>query len=155
MAVVGGFGGGGGGRSTSSPGVGGTSNWWTNTFNPTKAEQTYNAYQASLDRQFAFDQTLRSQAYNSTEAQKQRDFEERMSNTAYSRAISQLRENGLNPYLAITGGMSASTPSGSAASSSAYTASGARSGGRVGASESVIGSLASSAFRLGAEYLMK
>lgn len=53
--------------------------------------------------------------YNSSEAQKARDFEERMSNTSYQRAVEDMRKAGLNPLLAFQQGGS-STPSGSSAS---------------------------------------
>lgn len=58
------------------------------------------------------------QSFNSAEAQKQRDFEERMSNTAYQRAAADLGELGFSPMALLQSGTSASTPSGSAASAS-------------------------------------
>lgn len=58
--------------------------------------------------------------FNADEAQKQRDYETEMSNTAYQRQTADMQAAGLNPALMYggTGASGASTPSGSAASGS-------------------------------------
>lgn len=72
--------------------------------------------------------------YNSAEAEKSRDFirEENninrlltteLSNSAYSRAIQDLKRNGINPYFAITKGLSSSSPTFSSSSGSAASVS--------------------------------
>lgn len=59
-------------------------------------------------------------AFNALEAQKQRDYETEMSNTAFQRQVADMRAVGLNPALMYggTGASGASTPSGSSASGS-------------------------------------
>lgn len=55
-------------------------------------------------------------AFSADQAQKQMDFQERMSNTSYQRAVTDLKSAGLNPMLAYTQGGS-STPGGASGSS--------------------------------------
>ena len=83
-----------------------------------------------------------SNAFSASEAQKSRDFSERMSSTAYQRAMSDLKAAGLNPALAISQG-GASTPS------SAYaSASSAHSGKSGQGLVSLLGALLGGAFKV-------
>lgn len=58
---------------------------------------------------------------NERMSDKQMAFQERMSNTAHQREISDLKLAGLNPLLSVTGGAGASSPSGSMGSAQSST----------------------------------
>ena len=74
----------------------------------------------SILRQMSNENTAKTFAFNSQEAQKERDWSTAMSNSSHQREVQDLKRAGLNPVLSSNGGAqaySASSASGSADSS--------------------------------------
>lgn len=73
--------------------------------------------EAVENRLFNSEEAAKARAFAAAEAQKNRDWQDTMSSTAWQRTVADLQKAGLNPILAYAQG-SASTPTGSSAQSS-------------------------------------
>lgn len=73
----------------------------------------YNTLGAIMQGVYNHIENATAMNFNSTEAMKNREWQEQMSNTAYQRAVEDMKKAGLNPILTFQNG-GASTPGGSA-----------------------------------------
>lgn len=99
-------------------------------FNSAGWEQAANWNQQQFERAMEF---------NAEQARLNREWQERMDNTKYQRAIKDMKTAGLNPVLAVTGnGISVGSGGGGAAASISGPSMGAPSGGLLGANDASI-----------------
>lgn len=103
-----------------------------------------NAWSAmQAHKQMAFQQGSadRAMAFNREEAQKNRDWQQYMSNTAHQREVKDLMSAGLNPVLSAMGGNGAPVTSG--ATASGYASEGAKASPDTSTSAALVGLLGS------------
>lgn len=113
-----------------------------NGFGPALGNSISNWFTGDTDYKRSLETLGFQNAFNASEAQKQRDWEQEMSNTAYQRASADMKAAGFNPALMFQQG-GASTPSGSSARSGSGGAPRA-SGGPLG---SIISTVIGSVFK--------
>lgn len=97
--------------------------WLNNEFNPhhdwfdyASWDNNYKSIENQITRKGLTGAEQEANAFTASEAQKQRDWETEMSNTAYQRQVKDMQAAGVNPALAMSAG-GAPTPSGASASS--------------------------------------
>lgn len=89
----------------SSQGAQSSQNAWSNTAGIQASANS--AQQAQIANDTQMDMLKAAQEFNAMEAQKQRDWQEQMANTVYTRSVKNMIEAGINPILAANLGLSA------------------------------------------------
>lgn len=118
------------------------------------AARSFTERQNKLAMDFEAEQAALNRFFQQSSARESMNFQERMSSTAYQRAVEDLKKAGLNPILAYSQG-SASTPPGSSASGSSgsgHSSSFSHQADVTSHQRNIVGllsSLVSSAFKLG------
>lgn len=97
--------------------------------NPQRAEErAFERAEVSANNHLLRDLYIQNNAnqFNAEQAQIQRDFEKQMSDTAYQRAVEDMKKAGINPIMALSNG-GAEVPQGASASASSARSGGANS----------------------------
>lgn len=110
-----------------------------------REQMAHSAKEAGLNRDFQSGQAERAMEFSASQARAQNEFQERMSNTSYRRAVRDMKAAGINPMLAIDQGGASSPPGAQGTPSAGSGAQGAPAGAEVIPVPPVVSTLISNA----------